>query len=1006
MNLLSTLRDLIDNHYSDDELSYLAFDLSIEYENIGGKNTPKKRKVQELVQYCCRHELLDDLIQRLEQEHPRVNWRPQPLPTVVDGIEQVLTTQQKIHTISTKPGDFEDKLHEERFEEDLVHQKRLLQEPTRASFVESSTTTVEIPTLIEEADLADKSEQYERAANLYKHLAVLLKQEKRYVLSKTYARKAARCFLKINRKEAAIEQHLFAAEIWMNHTAFASTMADHDLEEAKKILAEVVNFALLAKTCLLQAQYSMLLGFRREIERMWEQVEALLPKVHSDFQLEIATELALQKSMIARLEGEWELAERVLNEANSRDWPLRFGKKRLELLWCLLFLHSELGNWEEVDRIYEQARNLIDDQDEGRNAKWLMHYAAALARKGEADRAFEMYMSALAYFKSINATPSEKHHFFQDMIYSLINTKDDVFSSAMRYDTERLDLALSALHEDIGYLHKERARATYLEGKIDRAFAHAEYSFLYGWRKGDWSGLSEAHHTLAFLYGAEQDYIQATFAAISSGQNKTVEQYASRLNDLFDPEEIEQVMEHLLQKWGTPTGQQLALVALAKCIEIVPSNRLDDIIQLATHCLKQYLVTPSNTNSNVCRSAIKVLNLLAPRFSETQTNEMILLGIETVDEEIHWTNKLELIKLIGACFTNGCTPQTNLYLSAVEAILPYFDRGALQAEAEFSLLDIGINAPIDARKIIIDFFYSRSNWDFLAILKEIIPDETVRQHIENTFHALEPEKGSVSIGGRGVRSINNFNEYIFPSMTDMVVDGLIAVIRNPDSILHHKAQAILTIRWLPDEVLAKRANEIGQWLLQVANNRQPSKEVGGLERLFGNEEDVRRNSLYALGHLYAFVNSNLKMQIRKIMVLLSTNNFPAIRMGSAMALRLVEDPSSFSPELTYTLVELMHDKDSDVRHWATSAAGHRIADGSLSKNASLFILERLIKAATDDKNAHARAGAAYGLKILATSDTVSDSVKKKIEEARQKTLQDVNFEVVRMATKSKAITKE
>ncbi|HRQ40955.1 MAG TPA: HEAT repeat domain-containing protein [Chloroflexota bacterium] len=882
---------------------------------------------------------------------------------------------------------------------DKEQEGKLREALTDLSFLTTPSAWEKIHDLIDEVNLAENNQDWRKAASLNAQLAELYEQEKRYVQSRDYARKAANCFLKINEKEAAIEQHLFAAEIWMNHTSFASTMADHDLEEAQKISAEVKNFALLARTYLLQAQYSMLLGFRRETERMWQQVESTLPKVHTDFQIDIATELAIQKAMNARLDGKWELATRLLEEANSRDWPLKFSEKRLELFWCLLFLHSELGNWEEVDRIYEQANNLIYKQDEHQKARWLMHYAASLARRGEADRAFEMYMSALTYFKRTDASPREKHHFFQDMIYSLINTRHDVFSSAMRYDTERLDLALTALHEDVGYLHKERARAEYVEGKIERAFAHAQYSLLYSWRKGDWSGLSEAYHILAFLYGAEQDYISATIAAISAGQKKTVEQYAVQLNNLSDADEIKQVMDYLLQTWRTSTSQEIALVALAKCIEIVPSNYLEGVVQLTTDLIRRYLVTPSNKNDNVCKSAIKVLDLLSPRFNEIQTNEIIVLCTDFVNKEILWTNQLELIKLIGACFANDCTPQTDLYLLAVQSILPYFDRGALLAEAEFSLLKIGIHAPTDVRKAIIDLFYSRSNWDFLAILKEPIPDETVRRHIEHIFRTLEPTKSSVRIGGRSIRSINNLNEYISPSMTDMVIDGFIRLIQHPDNILYRKAETILTIRWLPEEVLVKRANEIGECLLQIASNRRSDKEAGGFERLMGNEEEVRRSSLYTLGHLYAFVNINLKRKIRQLIVLLGADNFPGIRMGAAMALRLFKDPPSFSLELTFTLVELLCDEDSDVRHWAASAAGQRMADGSISKNGFPFILERLIQVATTDRSAHARAGAAYGLKILARSDVVSPPMRKKIERARHVTLNDVNFEVISMATK-------
>ena len=158
----------------------------------------------------------------------------------------------------------------------------------------SKTSLSSINDLIGEAVLAEESNNYLIAASRYEEVAKLLKQEQHYVKARDSARKSANCFLKANRQEDAVRRYLLAAKIWMNHTAFADTLAIYDLEKAQEIATQTSNFALLAQVYLLQAQYSILRGNKSRMQKMWQEVEELLPKVHPDTYIPLATEYTVK----------------------------------------------------------------------------------------------------------------------------------------------------------------------------------------------------------------------------------------------------------------------------------------------------------------------------------------------------------------------------------------------------------------------------------------------------------------------------------------------------------------------------------------------------------------------------------------------------------------------------------------------------------------------------------------------------------------------------------------
>lgn len=989
IELRQQLKVCLCKHFNISELkTEICFEMGIHHEDIGSV-AKQPDFVVELIYYCERRSKLYELWELCRKLRP--NFAGPQIPVYDDeNIEQTppSVTERSSDAPEFAPSELiAPNLHKKSVE--------VFTEKENTSLSESSSN------MREKVVQAEKDGDRELAARLCMELAGLLEQEGRYVQAREFARRSATHFLTTGLKEEALEQHLFAVRVWISQTVFPGTLAGSDLKEAEKIASEVDNYTLRARVLLLKAQYTMLPGNNRsDVETIWAQVDHLLPKTSPEQHIELATELAIQRAMFARLDEDWGKIEHLLVDAKSRDWSIKSTSKRLELLWCLLFHYSETGAWHDVDRIYDSAHKLLGGLDNSQEAKWLMHRAGSLARRGDAKGAVDAYLGAIGYFTGEEANRLDKHHFFQDMISLLAkHGRSDDLLKVMKYDVERLELASVVICEDIGYLHIKRAKENFFHGNVELAFGHAEYALIHAWRKGDWSMLNEAKKALAVLHHAKQDYISATLAAVGSVPQKVIEEYARHLENLKDSDEIRRVVDTLLQDWPTRSDQNDALTALNQCVNIVPFDRLERTIEYATSNVSRYIT--SEPAANLCRTTLQLLRLLAPRYDQSQAQGLILFGVEILRNEVDWITSRAVLQLLGAIFEAHSTIEAELYQPSIAATLDQHDKHLpLQPEAKVTLVEIAINAPPEARATVTTFFQEHSDWDHLAILKEPISDENVRLHVQRILSNITPhrEEGKISLSGRRARSINNFNEYFTPSLADLVVAGLLKAVWNPEGFLTQKSDAILALRWLPEDTLGTKANEISTMLLEVIGSSLVESGVNKFLGRFGDEDTLRRNSLYTLGHLYCYTQSSLKKKIRQAYLSQSRNSSARIRMGVAMALRTLHSTYQFPTELMLTLVELLQDKDPEVRHWAASAAGHRIADQKIPKSASEFIIRRLLAAATDETDARARAGVAYGLRILQKSENVHAPLQNEIQRAINRLQNDVNYQVTKLAS--------
>ena len=66
------LRDLIDQYFTLEEIQALCFDLSVDFDHLTGANRPLK--IQSLITYLEHRQRLPDLLGRLKQQRPLVDW--------------------------------------------------------------------------------------------------------------------------------------------------------------------------------------------------------------------------------------------------------------------------------------------------------------------------------------------------------------------------------------------------------------------------------------------------------------------------------------------------------------------------------------------------------------------------------------------------------------------------------------------------------------------------------------------------------------------------------------------------------------------------------------------------------------------------------------------------------------------------------------------------------------------------------------------------------------------
>lgn len=93
------LRDLISKYFDLAEIQILSTTLGIDYDDIPG-GARKSLKIEGLIDYMRRRGRLDDLLQQLQLERPKVEWPVTSMPSTEEEVVRLLDTYSSKHTQS------------------------------------------------------------------------------------------------------------------------------------------------------------------------------------------------------------------------------------------------------------------------------------------------------------------------------------------------------------------------------------------------------------------------------------------------------------------------------------------------------------------------------------------------------------------------------------------------------------------------------------------------------------------------------------------------------------------------------------------------------------------------------------------------------------------------------------------------------------------------------------------------------------------------------------------
>jgi hypothetical protein len=98
--ILSEIRKLIDKHFNEEELRTLCFDLNMDYDGLPARG--KTGKVRELIADCERKGLLDELLTKVRELRPNVQWPDLTSHSIHDDHNSVESKKKSIYKNSSQ----------------------------------------------------------------------------------------------------------------------------------------------------------------------------------------------------------------------------------------------------------------------------------------------------------------------------------------------------------------------------------------------------------------------------------------------------------------------------------------------------------------------------------------------------------------------------------------------------------------------------------------------------------------------------------------------------------------------------------------------------------------------------------------------------------------------------------------------------------------------------------------------------------------------------------------
>ena len=890
-----------------------------------------------------------------------------------------------------------------------LHTSAIQEQRLRESLVKAETS---------QAERMQTEGRHKEAAEAFALAAGLLARNRDAAQARYYATSAAEEYLRVRDYEAAAEQYLQAATVWLDNASSPVRTTKH-LEKAHEFAAKAQNPGLQIRVLLAQAREAFASMRDQDAERLLKQANELLIEIHDDAsRSSLLRDIALQHATCAMVWKELETAKDILNSAIERSSETSYDV-RLDLLQHLLIVNVEQGEWQSAQDAYERAERILESEiDLEQQGLLRIQYGTSLARQGRIAEAYTVYNEALeqldgytdAYTLGL-AYQSVEHMLLRNGVLS--------YDKLNQHEIRRIDLFKKTQSENRGYAHKIAASTELGEQNYRLALQNIRLAVFYYWQEGAWAGIEGAYQTLARLRFATDDMSGALQAAIRGSDRKAVKQHSKTLKDRGNKALIAEVVETLLADWTISCDQRLATVALGVLSEVIPPNLLDEVVE---HLLT-LLRGPEDTlpQREARRYATEALRNLIPQLTPERISEVANIALDQLDRQQFWAVVEEILKLLYSCFVVAPTQlESRLYESVSEAMLTFNRGNHLDEHAKSVLISLARTASPEIRaKVILHLGEHSSEFELarrLALLKEPVPEESLRAAIEHILTVINPKpkveeqdgKKSTSVGFGGIspRALNIFNDIFPKTLYDQVINGLLEAIINENNVLATRSDAIFALSNLPEGMLVERANEVAEYLLWGAEGDLPRSSIVDLgiksqsdpfsafRMYLGNVEQLRRSSLEALGRLYSHVDEKHRAAIDDSFLKASRDASPIVRQGLAMAFDNIGSGHPLSRRLLLALIVLLHDRDPRPCSWACKSSGH-IVVCDLAEEFTEDIVARLLNLATTADVVDVRVGAGMGLREIADAEQCPESDKERISMALELLADDVSFRVRR-----------
>ena len=707
------------------------------------------------------------------------------------------------------------------------------------------------------------------AAKEFANIATILESGGEFAQSKQFAIKAAEQYLETNDQLSAARQYLAAAQVWLEST-FPPQLASSSLEQASKISSELEDPILKIEVLIVMSWAAFANMMDQEAEKYLEQAKDFLQGITNQSQkAKLLNGWAIKYATLSMVWEEWESAQNILT------WSLDAcpdGEKEelLNLSQQLLLVGTERGDWIVVDQVYQETLKLLDGlENPERRGLNLMHYGASLVRRGDLNRAYDVYSDALQNLEGESDAYTLRLA-YQNMEYMLLVNGFLEFPGLGEHDIRRLDLFQRTKTENRGYSHEMRAALNITGKNYLEAIQNARLALAYYWHEGALEGIDTTYSILALIYAETNKPEEALLSAIRTSNIKLVEEYSEVILDKGDSDQLNDVVGKLVQKWPAALIQGMVVKALGILSDVIPPTMFDRVTSL----LVDLLQGPENNQVEirVRRNTAEALKLMAPQFNKEQANTIVEIVLNELIQRSHWTVTEEFLKLLEVCFhPTWCKIENDLYLSVADAMLNFDGFDHSLAIAQRVSVQMAKKGPHCVRSKVINYLSSQpenlNSIIQLTILCETVPEDHIHTQIEKILNEINPKVPKIGpfkirIPNISPRAINEFNKFIPSDMHNEVIDGLLEAIINEHNHMFTKSDAVWSLSELPSQILISRSDEIAQYLLLGEKGELPRSKIVemGLEsqknpfstfRLnMGNVEHVRRSCLRALGKLY------------------------------------------------------------------------------------------------------------------------------------------------------------